>query len=1085
MRVIKVAAIACVLLVAFTRSEAARFNAFGMNLYTVETDHFSIHYHQGLEHLVKRVAYRLESLHKTFANTYHIKVPSKTDVILYDNDMPDGFAYPPLNTIFIGTHNFDFNLRGTNEWFDDVVTHEYSHIVSIWTSFKFPSWIPHLQMGSFSHPNQKLRSEAIHVFPTEILPQWFTEGIAQYDALLHGSERWDSHRDMILRTAVLSNNPLTWDHMHVFTGRGDDYEKTYNHGFSLVKYIAEKYGYEKVVSLLRESSKRYRLSFDRSIKAVLGITGAELYTDWIRHLEEKYRKQIREIGEQVYGTKINEHGFSNYRPRFSHDDNKIFFLSNGLHEYSFHSLYSYALCDTLEDDDRIESQMYIRGNYDIHPTGNFISYKSAESRRSARPPSEGGQRTLDLYIDNFETKKPSLFRRKTHRQITEQKSIFASSFSPGGDLLAVAQRKLDKYTLALIDTSGEHFTTVYPKRDSDQKAFSSIFNVAWSPDGKSIAVDFFDYTNRQIGIYDTSSGTFSVLLPSEHDQREPAFSSDGSSIYFASNKTGIFNIYRYTFATAELEKLTNVSGGAFSPSVNSDNTKLVYAGYDKDGYSIYLIDSINPLSLAIVEEGLAERDVAEIVVPQVAISNPRKYSGIPRQFLFVPTQLIEQVLTLDGDDFDTGVSNYKLGAVINLLDPFAWGGLGTEIGAFLFSEPTLSFISLDQGGFNTRTSFDIGAFATTRILPVDITVDYIFRGVAGENWFFDLSEDAYLNLPYNVRLHNFLFMVSHFQNARAFTQTPQGLTFNLFTGFDRYNVALNLNDAYGAGIFKYNLSKGVRVGSMINHLSRVIDPRMSISPKGLAAKLQYDFWNQHSLKEENSFDTTSSYLKEEYDTYRFHQFNAKAYTGISAPWYGKHDLHLGLSGSYLLPVGDQQIPSFYQPAAWIPGYTYYYRYSEEEQYGEEGNRRTVYYDTVLVSGKAVISGELSYRFPLWRGMINRRFFLLHYEHLYGAFNFSAGGGWNNPSDILELDRSDWIFAYGAEVRLEAISFNTYPVAMKFRWDYGADRPDPIGGHRFTFSLGFGFDSWGNVLYPDYHSSRKHNPGQPYNFRLGK
>ena len=57
-------------------------------------------------------------------------------------------------------------------------------------------------------------------------------------------------------------------------------------------------------------------------------------------------------------------------------------------------------------------------------------------------------------------------------------------------------------------------------------------------------------------------------------------------------------------------------------------------------------------------------------------------------------------------------------------------------------------------------------------------------------------------------------------------------------------------------------------------------------------------------------------------------------------------------------------------------------------------------------------------------------------------------------DFFNFTRDDWLLAYGLEVRVEAITFNTYPLAIKFRWDYGADKPAPLGGHRFTFSIGY-------------------------------
>ena len=65
------------------------------------------------------------------------------------------------------------------------------------------------------------------------------------------------------------------------------------------------------------------------------------------------------------------------------------------------------------------------------------------------------------------------------------------------------------------------------------------------------------------------------------------------------------------------------------------------------------------------------------------------------------------------------------------------------------------------------------------------------------------------------------------------------------------------------------------------------------------------------------------------------------------------------------------------------------------------------------------------------------------------------------------------------MRLEALSFNNYPLAVKFRWDYGADRAAPetfvdnrkitLGGHRFMFSIGFSFDDWHMIQFVDQFS----------------
>jgi len=1098
--IITLTTLLCAAVFSTPAAQGKKLNAYGQKHYTIESAHFRIHYHRGLEHLTPRVANRLEQLYQIYAETYHITLPKKTTVVLYESEIPDAFAYPNFNFLYLGVHDYEFNLRGSSDWFDDVLTHEYAHVVSISTGLKFPTVIPEIQAGYFTHPNAGARFEGLHFFPSETMPIWFLEGIAQYESSRRGADSWDSHRDMIMRTLTLSGKTLSWPHMQVFAGKGDDFEKTYNHGFSLIMYIAETYGYEKIVSILRENARVGRLSFDGSVKAVLGISAKQLYSDWQEHLNRKYKAQMKTVGTQVYGRKINKEGYDNGHPMFSPDGKKIFFISNDENDYSFRSLFSYNLSDSVDEKKRIKPEMQISSDFDIHAPSGKIAFVSMKSRKSYQNPEMGGQKTFDLFIDTLPPDKPKFFRKKTEKQVTEQKSVFAASFSPAGDKLACAVRKFDRFFLAITDTSGKDMRVVYPRVDSakeffkgtalpnnsDSASFGTIFSLSWSPGGNQIAVDYIDGDSRKIGVYDTLQKSFSVILDDEYDQRNPSFNKDGSALYFSSDRSGIFNIYRYTFKTGKVEKLTNVSGGAFHPSVSGDGKKLVYSGYDRDGYGIYLIDTLKTLQTGTVsaDDAVIPRPEKERRTYSTPLSNRLKYSYMPKQLLIVPTLLAEQLVT-SNDDENRGVTHVKGGVVANFLDPLAWGGLGNEFGAFLLVDlkRIFSFIDFDKGLISPYASYDAGIFGSSRLLPVTIDAEATVRGIAGEDWFYDESEDANVVLPYKIQLTNALLGASY--------PLLDGLYGQLFLGLDRYDVALDLTED-GFSVFSYNLSKGYRIGAMTWFAAQERNSRSNISPTGIAGKLQYSLWRQYSLKEENSFSTESSIMKELYDDYLFHLINGRLMLGMNSPVYPKHDIHFSFGGSYLKTVGNQDIPSFYLPAAQVPGYTFYYK-DEKVKINEFGDTTRVRYDTVLVTGRAVLSGELSYRFPLWPGRIDKKLGFLYFDMLYGALNVSGGAGFDDPGKALNFDRADWLLSYGAEVRLEALSFNNYPLAVKFRWDYGADKAEPhafvddrkvtLGGHRFAFSIGFNFDDWGMIPVVDYFSPARLQTTP--SFRFGK
>ena len=1056
-----------------------KYNAFGLKTYTIETDHFRLNYTEGLEDVAKEAGEQFEKLYRIYRETYSITLPTKTEILVVDGELTNGLAQWNLNFIVIWCHDLDFTLRGTHDWLKGVCTHEFGHIMSLWSAMKAPSWIPMVQLGDFTHPNSPNRIDALHVIPTMTIPPWLAEGIAQFEDSRYGTDSWDSHRDMILRTLTLSNKLNSWDHMQVMLGKEDDYEKTYDHGFSLVKYIANHYGYNKIVSLLRENAIVYRLGFDASVKAVLGISARELYSQWKDSLELSYKAQVKKLGKQVYGKKINKLGFDNYWPKFSPDNKKIFFLSNGEEDYSFSykSLYSYSLVDTVKEDDKIKIEKGVGGFYSIHAPSGLIAFTSRRSPKSVVDARDGGDRAFDVFIDTLppEKRKFRLFKKKTYRQVTEKKRVFTAVFSPTGDKLACAHRVRDKFYLAMVDTNGKNFHLVYPDSGRLQTRIDYIYSIDWSIDGKRIAISYIDAKNRKVGIYDTLTREFSVLKNSDHDDRDPRFSPNGKSLYFSSDKTGIFNIYRYSFDSLKLSRLTNVTGGAFTPDVNTKENRLVFTNYDEKGYGIYLLDTVKTLEESPPESLFVKRDTLPIKVATTAFTSPRPYSHIPKQFLVVPTIISEEILAQNNNVFQ-GQGALKAGAIVNLMDPLAMVDMGTELGGYLFLEPLkiFNFINFDTKFFNPNVNYDIGVFGSTQILPLTLSGSYLQRGIAGSNSFFDYTFGQNDTLSYGLTIKDLTGVVSY----------PLGSGFNLhlLTGYNWYDVYLNLSDLpeYTQDL-PYTLAQGYRAGGFLTFFAPTVDSKMLISPRGLYLKLNYNYWGQKLMDDNQSFKVSSSgVLEENYDSYKYHDFGVSFKMGMPSPWYDKHDLYFEFRGSSVMntkelferlqgkTVTDRtSLPSYYQPGDWIPGYAYYDTTSKKYVNPTDllDTLRPIR-DTVLITGNTIAVLTASYRFPLWPKPFDTKWWFLYFDRFYGALNFTTAAGWIDFSDIRKFNKSDWLSSAGAEMRLEARSFDI-PMAIKFRWDRGLNLSAPIGGDRYTLSIGFSFDNWEYIDEPDY------------------
>ena len=145
---------------------------------------------------------------------------------------------------------------------------------------------------------------------------------------------------------------------------------------------------------------------------------------------------------------------------------------------------------------------------------------------------------------------------------------------------------------------------------------------------------------------------------------------------------GIFNIYRYHLESGEVERLTNVIGGAFAPTVSPEG-KVVYAGYHSSDYSLYEFELGTYQKTALVEP-VALRDY------QSVFRGP-KLSEQYRVFRYSGRKIIDYIPILSvgptflGNEF--GLNQLSAGLQFSTGEQFggeqltAWGVLGKNFRA--------------------------------------------------------------------------------------------------------------------------------------------------------------------------------------------------------------------------------------------------------------------------------------------------------------------------------------------------------------------------------------------------------------------
>lgn len=659
-------------------------------LQTIITDHFRVHFMPGAEGTARRVAETAEEVFAPLATAYDYFEDFQTIhvLVLDTSDMlGNGSADYYSNTIFIWATNLDFELRGSHDWIRNVLTHELNHIITLNKArHKWPFQFALIEVSRYdANPDISFSFPLYHLNA----PRGWSEGIAQYGAHKFGFDTWDSHRDMLLRMAVLEDDLLTYEEMGSIQDRAGKYygEMIYNQGYAMMLYIQEQYGPEQVDALTQHFGN---LSFDPAIRRVLGISADQFYADWIRFLQENYAEQAAEIrargffeGEPLEA--LNE-GIIEYHPAYSPDGKKLAYISSEKREFAI----PYLKIHDFETGEQKTLKGYVDSRISWSPDGRQIVF------------ARNKQGFNDLFLYDLE--------KDEERRISARLRAKDPQFSPDGERIAFVHNEDGTNNLGLINRDGAGLVFLTNNDDATQ-----YWSPRWSPDGEWILFSVFRGEDRDIAMIradspprpkrygfrdrsqrnlpdslkvfpdslafpDPDTSGFRPLLASLFDERDPCWLPDGSGFVFAADRTGVFNLYQYTLETGEVQQLTNVVGGAFAPSVAADG-RVAYSGYHANDYSLYefaLGDYWQEAHFA----GVEERDYQSLPqAPKLA----EEFSVAPyrgRQVLYyIP--LFQVGPTYVGNTFGlnqvSAGMQFSTGEMLGGQDLTAWGVLGKNL----------------------------------------------------------------------------------------------------------------------------------------------------------------------------------------------------------------------------------------------------------------------------------------------------------------------------------------------------------------------------------------------------------------------
>jgi Tol biopolymer transport system component len=103
----------------------------------------------------------------------------------------------------------------------------------------------------------------------------------------------------------------------------------------------------------------------------------------------------------------------------------------------------------------------------------------------------------------------------------------------------------------------------------------------WSPDGKWIAFDYRPGLRSRICIMDSEGRNLREVTPGPFEQVVPSWSRDGKSVYFTSNKTGEWQVWRLELSSGVEKQVTH--HGGFAAFESYDGKTVYYSKYEGGG----------------------------------------------------------------------------------------------------------------------------------------------------------------------------------------------------------------------------------------------------------------------------------------------------------------------------------------------------------------------------------------------------------------------------------------------------------------------------------------------------------------------
>ncbi len=597
--------------------------------YTIETEHFRVHFIKSVEPEARRGAVNAE---RAFAqlSTELKPPPGKVDLVIADNvDYVNGYATSfPSNRIVVFAHPpIDTpELRNYDDWSQLVITHELTHIF-------------HLDRadGLWGFGRKVFGRHPV-LFPNAYLPSWVVEGLAvYYESRVTGVGRLEGPEHyMIARAAAQAHRLPHLGDISRETSRFPGGSSVYIYGSLIFDYLSRTKGPQAVPKFIDVTSRAiFPLSLNAKAKQAFGVSFENAFKDWSDSL---IRSAPRNADPLPGWRELTHDGRSAQSPRWSGDSLVLFTAANGREVPGLYSVDAAGTITRLGRRNGLDANVMLR-NGDI--LFSQPDYTDPFHYRN------------DLYISHLgHEKRLTRNARLSQPDVRGDGQIVASQGMPG--------------TARLVRVSSDGRVI---KPITIGSAEVQWGDPRWSPDGRSIAAIRVRRGGiNELIVLDTLGAVSQVLISERAIVSDPSWSPSGDRIFYTSARGGTSQAYVIPLSGAIVSmQLSRATTGLFSLESSPSARQFAAIHFRYDGYHVGIAEADSPFvpsDMSVVHQ----RPDCTTCLLATHIDPPIALSDLPRAHRYSPWQSLvpkywEPLMSIDdnaGNVFGAATSGYDI-----------------------------------------------------------------------------------------------------------------------------------------------------------------------------------------------------------------------------------------------------------------------------------------------------------------------------------------------------------------------------------------------------------------------------------------